>query len=175
MAYEAGCCGYALQREIEAAGPAVCDVIAPALIPRKPGERVKTDRRDARKLCGLLEAGLLTTVHPPTPEQEAIRDLVRCRESAKGDLAAARHRVLKLLLRRGIRFPGATKSWSKPYRLWVKTLRFDNDIDQFVFTQHLLAVEQADERLASIEAQVRLVADREPHREAIAACRLRRP
>jgi transposase len=64
MAYEAGCCGYALQRQLETAGPVVCEIIAPALIPRKPGERVKTDRRDARKLCELLEAGLLTTVQP---------------------------------------------------------------------------------------------------------------
>jgi hypothetical protein len=69
MAYEGGCCGYALQRQIEAAGPAVCDIVASTLIPRKPGDRVKTDRRDARKLCELLEAGLLTTVKPPTPSR----------------------------------------------------------------------------------------------------------
>ena len=102
MAYEAGCCGYALQRQIEAVGPVVCDIVAPTLIPRKPGDRVKTDRRDARKLCELLEAGLLTTVTPPTPDQEAVRDLVRCRDRARIDVKAARHRVMKMLLRRGM-------------------------------------------------------------------------
>ena len=91
--YEAGPCGYALQRQIEAAGPAICEVIAPALIPRKPGERIKTDRRDARKLGELLRAGLLTEVQAPTPEQEAVRDLCRAREDAKEDLLRCRHRV----------------------------------------------------------------------------------
>jgi transposase len=84
--YEAGPCGYALQRQIEAAGGVRCAVIAPALIPRKPGERIKTDRRDARKLAELLRAGLLTEVHAPTPAQEALRDLCRAREDAQQDL-----------------------------------------------------------------------------------------
>lgn len=167
MAYEAGCCGYTLQRQIEAAGPAVCEIIAPALIPRKPGERVKTDRRDARKLCELLEAGLLTVVQPPTTDQEAVRDLVRCRESAREELGAARHRVLKLLLRRGIRYPGTSKTWSKAFRLWVNTLRFENGVDQFVFDQYVLAVEQVRERLASLDAQLEEAAKLEPHRQAI--------
>lgn len=166
--YEAGCCGYALQRQIESAGPFVCEVVAPALIPRKPGERVKTDRRDARKLCELNEAGLLTVVKPPTEEQEAIRDLVRCREAAKRDLGAARHRVLKFLLRRGIRYTAGSTTWSKPYRLWVKTLRFENAIDQFAFNQYVFAVEQVDERLLAINAQLKAVAEREPYREAVA-------
>jgi transposase len=99
--YEAGRGGYALQRQIEAAGPVICEVIAPALIPRKPGERIKTDRRDARKLAELLRAGLLTEVRAPTPEQEAVRDLCRAREDAKEDLLRCRHRLGKMLLRRG--------------------------------------------------------------------------
>ena len=79
-------------------------VIAPSLIPRKPGERIKTDRRDARKLAELLEGGLLTEVHPPTPEDEAVRDLCRAREDAKEDEVQARHRLGKFLLRRGLRW-----------------------------------------------------------------------
>ncbi len=74
--YEAGPCGFALQRRLEAEG-IDCQVIAPSLIPRRPGDRVKTDRRDARKLAELLRAGLLTVVHPPSPEQEAVRDHAR--------------------------------------------------------------------------------------------------
>lgn len=83
--YEAGPCGYALQRQV--ATPRVsCDVIAPALIPRKPGDRMKTNRRDARKLAELGRAGLLTTVQPPTPADEAVRDLARARDDAEPDV-----------------------------------------------------------------------------------------
>src|SRR6266516_5386258 len=104
--YEAGPCGYALQRQIEAMGVR-CVVVAPSLIPVKPGQRIKTDRRDARKLVELFKAGLLTQVRPPTVEEEAVRDLVRCREDVLEDLARCRHRLGKLLLRRGYLFgPG---------------------------------------------------------------------
>lgn len=84
--YEAGTCGYTLQRRLEEAG-VVCEVIAPSLIPRKPGERIKTDRRDALKLAELLRANVLTAVAAPSLEQEAVRDLCRCREAARADLA----------------------------------------------------------------------------------------
>ena len=90
MCYEAGVCGYALQRRIEAAGSVVCDVVAPSLIPRMPGDRIKTDRRDAKKLGELLRAGLLTRVAPPTLEQEAVRDLCRCRATIRADLHRSR-------------------------------------------------------------------------------------
>lgn len=98
--YETGPCGHALQRQIEAEGPVICEVIAPALIPRRPGDRIKTDRCAARKLAELLRAGLLTEVHAPTPEQEAVRDLCRAREDAKQDLLRCCHRLGKLRLRR---------------------------------------------------------------------------
>ena len=93
--YEAGRGGFALQRQLEAAG-VECRVIAPALIPRRPGDRVKTDRRDARKLAELLRADLLTVVHPPTPDQEAVRDLCRAREDAVADRMRARHRLVRV-------------------------------------------------------------------------------
>src|SRR6266404_9720651 len=98
--YEAGPCGYALQRQLEAAGVS-CTVVAPSLIPVKTGERIKTDRRDARKLVELFRAGVLTTVSPPTPAQESIRDLCRCREDVRADLGRCRHRLVKMLVRRG--------------------------------------------------------------------------
>jgi Transposase len=90
--YEAGPCGYALQRQVTTSRVS-CDVVAPALIPRKPGERVKTNRRDARKLVELGRAGLLTAVQPPTPEDEAVRDLARARDDAREDLQRCRHRL----------------------------------------------------------------------------------
>src|SRR6185369_8370475 len=90
--YEAGPCGYALQRQMTTTRVS-CQVIAPALVPRKPGERVKTTRRDARTLVELLRAGLLTEVRPPTPEEEAVRDLCRARDDARTDLQRCRHRL----------------------------------------------------------------------------------
>ena len=110
VCYEAGPCGYALQRQLTTAR-VTCQVIAPALIPRKPGERIKTNRRDARKLAELYRAGLLTAVQPPTPEDEAVRDLCRARDDAREDLQRARHRLGKLLLRRGLHFSG--RNWTK--------------------------------------------------------------
>ena len=114
--YEAGPCGYALQRQLATARVS-CDVVAPALIPRKPGERVKTNRRDARKLAELGRAGLLTAVQPPTPEDEAVRDLARARDDAREDLQRCRHRLGKLLLRRGLHYAG--RNWTRAHRQWI--------------------------------------------------------
>ena len=127
--YEAGPCGYAVQRQIHRDSAVVCEVIAPSLIPVKPGERIKTDRRDARKLAELLRIGMLTEVRPPTPEDESIRDLCRCREDAKEDLMRARHRLGKLLLRRGLVY-AAGKNWTRPHKKWLKELKFDRSSDR---------------------------------------------
>ena len=120
--YEAGPCGYALQRQMTTSRVS-CEVVAPALIPRKPGERVKTNRRDARKLVELGRAGLLTAVQPPTPEDEAVRDLARARDDAREDLQRCRHRLGKLLLRRGLHYAG--RNWTCAHRRWVDSLDVD--------------------------------------------------
>jgi len=156
--YEAGPCGYALQRKIESEGPVICEVIAPALIPRKPGERIKTDRRDARKLAELLRAGLLTEVQAPTPEQEAVRDLCRAREDAKQDQMRCRHRLDKLLLRRGIVYGGGKKSWTQTHRQWLRTLQFEYGSDQAAFEDYLLAIEHVEERLKTLEQHMHVAA-----------------
>jgi len=101
--YEAGPCGFELQRYF-GARQIPCDVIAPALIPRRPGDRIKTDRRDAGQLAVLYRAGALTRIHIPTEQEEAARDLLRCREDIRTDLLRARHRLSKFLLRHGRRF-----------------------------------------------------------------------
>src|SRR5438874_12786726 len=101
--YEAGPCGYVLQRQITT--PRVsCHVIAPALVPRKPGERIKTNRRDARKLAELLRAGVLTMITVPDPRRESVRDLLRARDDVRRSVMSARHRLSKFLLRHGRRF-----------------------------------------------------------------------
>ena len=164
-AYEAGPCGYALQRQLDALGVA-CVVVAPSLIPVKPGERVKTDRRDARKLATLLQAGMLTEVHPPSLEEEALRDLARAREDAKQDLMRARHRLSKMLLRQGRHF-SQTKNWTHKHRAWLKGIRFEYPSAQRVFDNYLLAIEQVEERLNELDVYLEEMAVSQPYAEQV--------
>lgn len=168
--YEAGTCGYTLQRRLEAAG-VVCEVIAPSLIPRKPGERIKTDRRDARKLAELHRAGILTTVSPPSLEQEAVRDLCRCREDVRADLARCRHRLVKMLVRRGHVFDTSRRLWSQAHRRWLDTLRFENETDQVVIAEYKLAIEQAERRLRALDLELEKAAQLPLYREHVARLR----
>jgi len=165
--YEAGPCGYALQRQLQEAG-VDCQVIAPSLIPIKPGEHIKTDRRDARKLAELLRADLLTEVHPPTPEEESIRDLCRAREDAKEDQLRSRHRLVKMLLRRGILWPPGRNSWTQAHREWLRGLVFERESDRAVFDDYLLALEQVEERVRTLEAKLESISQAEPYREPVA-------
>jgi transposase len=119
-AYEAGPTGYGLARELQRRGVS-CVVAAPSKIPRAPGERVKTDRRDAELLVRLLLAGKLHAVRVPGAEEEALRDLVRAREAIRADLMRARHRLSKLLLRHGIRFDDGP-AWTERHRDWLATI-----------------------------------------------------
>lgn len=168
ICYEAGPCGYALQRRLEAAGPVVCEVVAPSLIPRKPGERVKTDRRDARKLAELYRAGMLTMVSPPTPEQEAIRDLCRCREDVRADLGRCRHRLVKMLVRRGHVFNSTSGLWSAAHRAWLAAVSFENETDRVVFAEYTLAIEQAERRLTAMDHALEQAARHPLYREHVA-------
>lgn len=165
-AYEAGACGYALQRRLVSLG-VECQVVAPSQTPVKPGDRVKTDRRDARKLAELLRAGLLTEVHPPTPEQEAARDLLRCRADAQQDLTRARHRLSKFLLRHGVTYTPNRKAWTKPHRAWLYSLRFELEAAQSTFARYLAMVEIREEEVAALDAQVGELAAQEPYRQPV--------
>lgn len=164
-AYEAGCCGYALQRRLVKQGVA-CQVVAPSLVPVKPGERIKTDRRDAAKLAEHLRAGLLTEVHPPSSAEEAVRDLVRCRDDARLDLMRCRHRISKMLLRQGLSAPECSK-WTKKHQLWLHTVRFEHEADQAAFDDYLLAVEQVADRLKALDSRLEAVAQKEPYAERV--------
>jgi transposase len=130
--YEAGPLGYALQRSFVELGLS-CVVVAPSLMPIKPGERIKTDWRDVRKLAELLRAGLLTEVHPPTADQEAMRDLCRAREAVKGDQKRTRHRLTKFLLRRFIRWTIGRKVWTNKHVQWLRGQRLQREADQTIF------------------------------------------
>ncbi len=168
--YEAGPCGYALQRQIRSNGQVDCIVVAPSLIPRKPGERIKTDRRDARKLAELLRAGLLTEVRPPSEADEAVRDLCRAREDAREDLLSCRHRLSKMLLRRGIHYPGR-RNWSQAHERWLAGIRFDNEVDQTVFADYVLAIEQVQARLEGLAQRFEKISLQAPYAEPVGALR----
>ena len=166
--YEAGPTGFALQRlllglEVD------CQVIAPSLIPAKPGERIKTDRRDAIKLAELLRADLLTMVHPPTPEQEAVRDLCRAREDAVRDRTAARHRLSKFLLRRGLRC--SSRAWGQLWWRWLREQRFEHAADRLTIDSYVAAVEQAEERIVSLEVALESIAQTEPYKVVVGRLR----
>ena len=168
--YEAGPCGYALQRQITDLGEASCMVVAPSLIPRKPGERIKTDRRDARKLASLFRAGLLTEVQPPNARDEAMRDLCRAREDARDDLMRCRHRLSKMLLRRGLVYTGRNY-WTQAHRSWLGALRFEEPVDQAVLDDYLLAVDQLAERVKGLSQKLEDISGEAPYAEPVAALR----
>jgi transposase len=164
VCYEAGPCGYALQRQVTT--PRVsCQVIAPALIPRKPGDRIKTNRRDARKLAELLRAGLLTEVRPPTLEEEAVRDLCRARDDAREDLQRCRHRLGKLLLRRGLHYSG--RNWTRAHRQWVDSLQWTQSAERVVVDDYLLAIDHHEARLIELDARLAEIAETAPYREPV--------
>jgi transposase len=139
--YEAGVSGYDLYRQITACGVA-CRVIAPALTPRRPGQRIKTDRRDAVKLVRLLRAGELTAIHVPDEAEEAVRDLTRCREDVRRDVLRWRHRLSKFLDRHG-RFYVTGKNWTQRHWTWIRAQRFELVPLQRTFDATLFALEQA--------------------------------
>src|SRR5687768_15139131 len=162
--YEAGPCGYALQRQVTTSR-VTCEVIAPALIPRKPGERVKTNRRDARKLAELGRAGLLTAVQPPTPEDEAVRDLARARDDAREDLQRCRHRLGKLLLRRGLHYSG--RNWTRAHRAWIDGLTWPHAAERAVVDDYLLAIDHTEARLLELDVRLAEIAETEPYRQPV--------
>ncbi len=133
VCYEAGPTGYGLYRQIRALGHS-CDVVAPSLVPTRPGERVKTNRRDAVTLARLLRAGELTPIWIPDPTHEAMRDLVRARTAAMETVRRARQQLQGFLLRHGRVFAGR-KAWSPAHRRWLAGLRFEHPAQQVVLQE----------------------------------------
>lgn len=162
--YEAGPCGYVVRRQITESGGR-CTVIAPGLTPVRPGDRVKTNRRDAEKLARLYRAGELTEIRIPTRLEEAARDLVRIREDAVEDRLRARHRLNKFLLRQGRVYEGT--AWTLTYRTWLRAQRFDWPPLQHTLEGYLRALEEADARLESLDRQVLDLAHTGPYRTAV--------
>lgn len=167
--YEAGVSGYDLYRQLIALG-VPCQVIAPALTPRRPGHRIKTDRRDAAKLVRLFRAGELTPIHVPDEAEEAVRDLVRCRDDVRRDVLRWRHRLLKLLARHG-RVYHAGKNWSQRHWTWIRAQRFDLPALARAFEATLFALEQALARQAALDRELEAIAESAPYREPVGRLR----
>jgi transposase len=133
FAYEAGPCGYEVYRYLSGLG-LDCSVIAPSMIPRRPGDRIKTDRRDALQLARLHRAGELTSIYVPRPEDEAIRDLLRCREDTRIAKRKARQQLKALLLRNGFRYEGKA-SWTPAHLRWLADLKLPLAAQQIAFQE----------------------------------------
>lgn len=156
--YEAGPCGFVLARQLHASGqPIVCEVIAPSLIPSRPGDRVKTDRRDARNLADMLAAGLLTEVRVPDEEQEAVRDLCRCREDLVEDRTRARHQLSRFLARRGLVFRGG-RNWTRRHHQWLRGQVLEQPTDNHVLSMYITRLEHIDAQLEGMDEQLEAVA-----------------
>jgi transposase len=165
FSYEAGVCGFALQRQIEAAG-ASCQVVAPSLVPVRPGQRVRTDRRDARRLAEMSRAGLLTEVHPPTEAEESARDVVRCRHGAMVDLGRIRHQLSKFLLRHGLIYREG-RQWTQRHLRWLRQLRWADPVRQEVFEDYLAELWRRADRLGRLNEAVGGLARQEPYAVAV--------
>jgi transposase len=166
--YEAGPCGYGLQRQLVGLG-ASCIVVAPSLIPRRPGERIKTDRRDAVKLARLLRSGELTAVWVPDAEHEALRDLSRAREAARDARHRTRQQLRSLLLRLGVAEPAGTQRWSQRYWGWLRAVELEQPLQQAVLEDAIEAVDAGTARLKKLEARVKVAATTGRHAPLIAA------
>src|SRR3954463_10041679 len=169
VCYEAGPCGYGLYRQITALGHD-CTVVAPSLVPRRPGDRVKTKRRDALALARLLRAGELTGVWVPDPTHEAMRDLVRARKAAMEEVRRGGQRLLGMLTvhRQGLagrqardsllpaaRLSPGPKAWSPAHRRWLAALRFEHPAQQVVLQEQIDTIDEAERRRDRLEAQIR--------------------
>jgi transposase len=166
--YEAGPTGFGLYRHLVGRG-IDCQVVAPGLVPQRPGDRVKTDPKDARKLARLHASGLLEPIHVPSPELEAARDLVRAREDARLDRMRDRHRLSKFCLRHGRLLPSS--AWTVTRRKWLSEQRFERPAEQVTFDSYLHAVDLIDARVEQLERAIRETAEQRPCRELVGRLR----
>ncbi len=148
--YEAGPCGFGIARRLKQLG-VECEVVAPSMTPTRSGDRIKTDRRDARKLARLLRAGELTAVYIPEATDEAMRDLCRARTDAVDDRRRARHRLKGFLLRHGYRYQGKS-SWSPAHERYLRELMLPHPAMKVILEEYLQGIAAAGERIARCEA-----------------------
>lgn len=153
VVYEAGPCGFVIWRHLTASC-LTCDVVAPSSIPKRSGDRIKTDRRDAMMLARLSRSGDLTAVRVPGAADEAVRDLVRARDDAVRECRNARHRLKALLLRNGITYEGKS-SWTAAHLRWLSRLKMQHAAQQIGFQEYLHSVTESSARIVRLEQALR--------------------
>jgi transposase len=165
VCYEAGPCGYGLARALLGKG-IDCRIVAPSLVPKRPGDRVKTDGRDARELALSLRAQTLTFVRIPSEAEESVRSLVRCREDIAKEVRRLKHVIAHWLLTRNHRKPPGTNKWSAIHWRWMRGLGLPA-MDRTVLDHYLDALRLLEDRLKIIEGEIVALADMEPYREKV--------
>jgi len=167
--YEASGSGFVLHRALTDHGYA-CEVVAPSLIPRKPGDRRKTDRIDAIQLAKLLRSGHLTSVEVPSEEQEAVRGIVRYRAVLKQEAKRAKHRICGFLLGQGLTFDGTKSNWTKKHRIWVAQVRCELEGPaQLCLSMELEHLEYLETQINALDTEVERISRRAPYRETVEA------
>jgi transposase len=172
IVYEAGPCGYDLYRQLRKAG-LQCSVAAPALTPRKPGERVKTNRRDALKLARYLRSGELTFISVPDEDRESLRDLIRAREAVQKDVGRVRKQIIHLLLRYGHRYRNG-QSWTLRFWSWLKAIKLEGEHSRFVLAEMIGELEHRIEQLERYDQKVELAAQNPEYKPYVDALRTMR-
>lgn len=167
--YEAGVCGFTLKRIIEGMD-CKCMVIAPSLIPRKPGERVKTDRRDAKKLLMLFKAGLLTEVQAPNEHDEAARELTRLRDTVRENLKRIRHQLLKFLMRHGYVYTEG-RHWTQRHIAWLRSIKLTEPMLKSVFESYFEEMVYCLCRLENLDREVEQLAQSKEYKEMVGILR----
>jgi transposase len=166
VCYEAGPTGYVLARQLQTIGVA-CQVIAPSLIPQAPGDKVKTDRRDARRLTRLYRAGELVAIRVPAPGEEAVRDLCRARTDMVEDLTRARNRLTKFLLRHGRIWRGGS-NWSIAHHRWLESQHFDERALELTYSHYRATLHARQSALEAASADVAVFFERAPFADPVA-------
>ena len=165
--YEAGSFGFGLHRQLTEMD-VVCKVVAPGLIPQRPSDRVKTDRRDARTLVRALRNGDLTGVHVPTKKDESVRDYLRMYEDVKSDLRKVKQRVLHFMLRRRLRYTEG-KNWTEKHKVWIRSLEMENPVDQETLCEYLHQIADCEERCKRIASRIEEISEEQDYRDRVAA------
>ena len=167
--YEAGCMGFVLQRAFETAGIA-CRIIAPGKIPRMPGDRIKTDRRDARALAKLLRSGEAESIYVPAVEDEAARDYIRARGDVKQEVKRAKQQLLQFLLRYGYTYE-TNRYWTVRHRRWMKDIVFSQPLHKETFETYYSRIAELEERLAFMDEKIVAIACSDRYKEKVARLR----
>jgi len=168
IVYEAGPCGYELYRRLTKAG-LQCQVAAPSLTPRKPGERVKTNRRDASKLARYLRSGMLTLITVPDQQRESLRDLIRARHAVQKDLVSIRNQIVKFLLRYGYRYREGKSGWTARFWTWVGKVKLEGEHGQFVLDEMIRTHRQRLEQRARYDEAIEAAARKPEYATYVAA------